>query len=363
MYLKWIQVKQVRNLHNVKIFPSPRLNFLIGKNASGKTAFLEAIYLLARARSFRTPGIEDVIQSSFERMQVSALVFDEQKGDFNIGIERGYGQLIIKNNGRLVKSVSDQARNIPLILITPDTNFLVTGGPRQRRHWLDWAMFHVERDYLNHWKSYMKALKQRNSLLKRRIVARDIYRGWEAIMLESGSYLQYARQSFLAELLTQIHCLAKGMCWDDIEIILSPGWSEKKSLEQSLIDGWQTDFNTGYTKSGPHRADFKIVRGLKDVTLRFSRGQMKLLTCIIMLAQARVIATRSGNKPVVLIDDYHSELDLVASEYLLSFLADGGFQVFITDIGEHTHTQHNLERHKLFHVEHDKITEAAALTA
>ena len=166
MYIEWLQIQNVRNLTDLRIEPATRLNILVGPNASGKTSVLEAIYLLSMARSFRTPRVREVIQHQQQSLLVTAGLRYTRSGLVNTGIEKGPGTTAIHFNGENVKKISEQARNIPLILIAPDIQNLALGSPRQRRHWLDWAMFHVEPTYLDDWRDYHKALRQRNSLLK-----------------------------------------------------------------------------------------------------------------------------------------------------------------------------------------------------
>ena len=168
MYLEWLQAQQVRNLNNIYLQPAKQLNVITGKNASGKTAVLESIFLLARAKSFRTPRIQEVIQHKKESLIITAKLQHEKEGEITTGIEKQYGKVTINQNGERIKTVSDQVRKFPIILVTQETQTLITGTPKNRRHWLDWAMFHVEHDYLENWKRYMRALRHRNSLLKRK---------------------------------------------------------------------------------------------------------------------------------------------------------------------------------------------------
>ena len=152
--------------NNIYIEPAIGLNLVVGPNASGKTALLEAIHMLSRARSFRTPRIKEVIQKEQLTLQVSAQITNKQSRSISTGIEKGYGTTSIRYEGKALKTVSEQANNIPLLIITPDSHTLVTGAPRDRRHWLDWAMFHVEPTYIGIWRNYQRALRNRNNLLK-----------------------------------------------------------------------------------------------------------------------------------------------------------------------------------------------------
>jgi len=113
------------------------------------TVILEIIYFLSRVKSFRTPKVQHVIQHKAPSLMVTAKTRYSHKRVIKTGIEKSRTQTVIHNNGKSIKVVSEKAKNLPLIIISPDTNSLAAGTPKQRRHWLDWAMFHVEPSYLD----------------------------------------------------------------------------------------------------------------------------------------------------------------------------------------------------------------------
>ncbi len=203
-----LKVNYVRNITYVSIKPSTHLNIITGPNASGKTALLEAMYLLARARSFRTPRIKDVIQYNQDTLRVVAQVSKSRAGSVPTGIEKTHGTTLIRYNGESLKTVSEQANNIPLLVITPDTQTLVTGSPKQRRHWMDWAMFHVEPTYIHEWRSYQKALRHRNILLKRGGSNQQLS-SWENSMSGAAAILDELRRKFVESLQEQLKIIAQ----------------------------------------------------------------------------------------------------------------------------------------------------------
>jgi len=330
MKLMSLNIDQVRNLKNLQITPSPHINLITGINASGKTSILEAIYLLARGRSFRTPRTQDIIQHDKKKMTVTVKLNNEIDGVVFSGIEKEHGQQTIKYHGSKVKTTSEQARNIPIVLITQDSQTLITGGAKNRRHWLDWAMFHVEPEYLDIWKDYMKALRQRNALLKSQVKNRDLYRGWEQAMVESGEYLYRTRECFIEQLMGTASTRLSSVFEENVMLKQMRGWSDKKDLASALTDAWEMDVKTGYTRAGPHQADIKITNKNREIDAVFSRGQIKLFVCLLMLAQAQVFAQKTGKKPIILVDDFSAELDPIASKYLLDFLFEGEYQSFLT---------------------------------
>src|SRR3970282_1429893 len=142
------------------------MNLIYGKNAAGKTAILEGIHLLARVCSFRTPRINDVIQHGKQQISMMARLNDEQNNKIVTGLEKSRQATKIRFNGFNVKQRSDQARNLPVLTKSPDSHRILHGVRRERRHWLDWSMFHVEPAYMEYWQKNHHAPRQKNALLR-----------------------------------------------------------------------------------------------------------------------------------------------------------------------------------------------------
>lgn len=354
MDLRSLQVLRVRNIDKLVLEPDPKINLFTGVNASGKTAILEAIYLLSCARSFRTARIQEVIQEKQESLLVQARINHELSGEIKTGLEKRYGEFTIRRNGETIRTVSDQASQIPVILITQDSQTLVTGAPKVRRHWLDWAMFHVEPEYLGLWKEYIRALRQRNYLLKQREKRVEMYRGWEQAMVELAIEITDLRQGFLEGLETtlrgfQAHDVAQNTC-----VKLVSGWPGKKGLLEVLQESRAADMERGFTRAGIHQADVRFSAADSRIAARYSRGQIKIFVVLLLLAQARQIQEKTRVSPILLIDDFKAELDQTNSEYLLTWLYNEKFQSFLTTTA-HTTVAEGQYSYREFHVEHGEI--------
>jgi len=355
MYMETLQIERVRNLEKTEITLDKKLNIFTGKNASGKTAILESIFILSRAKSFRTPRIQNVITHKHNSLLITAKVQHELEGAINTGIEKKHGTVEIKRNGEKIKTVSDQAKKLPLILITQDTHNLISGGPKQRRHWLDWAMFHVEPDYLDHWKRFMKALRQRNILLKKKEKNREFYRGWEEAMVEFAGLLTKQRNEFLTGISKHFKEKKHQLYPEEIKISLNQGWGHNKQYMAWLDETWQRDIERGHTQLGIHQADVNFILEERKIDTVFSRGQIKMFTVFLLFSQAKEVEKRTGIKPIILIDDFKAELDVEGSERILTWLTREGYQSFLstTELRENEHKTTPFRR---FHVEHGKIS-------
>lgn len=352
MRIDRLAVTHLRNLTHVTLEPAPGLNLLWGPNAAGKTALLEAVYLLARARSFRTARIDEVIQRGNPRLTVRAEVSYDAGESVAVALERGEGRLVLRRGGENISTVSVHARSVPVVILTPDSQQLVIGGPGERRDWLDWAMFHVEPPYLDHWRAYFRALRQRNRLLRDGAPPGG-FTPWEAAMAVHGEALTAGRVAFLMDVADAARALAAQVGLELPEITLDPGWEQGGTLTEALAQTRTGDMARGHSSIGPHRADVLFrLEGL-DAGSVLSRGESKLFVIVLLLAEAQVRARRQSEKPVLLLDDYAAELDAEAQGKVLNLLATQGVQAFLTstqrsgkDLGEASAT---------FHVERGKV--------
>lgn len=355
MHIEWLQVQNVRNLTDVIIEPSAGINIFEGPNASGKTAILEAIHFLSRARSFRTPRANEVIQHEKETLLVTAKIQHPRLGRVKTGVERRQSRTSILYNGESVKKLSQQASNIPLILIAPDTHRLITGTPKNRRHWLDWALFHVEPTYLKAWYDYHRSLRHRNSLLKKGVSRGEQLSGWEYLMVEAANKINLLRGDFIKQLQQIVRDYTREIFPSQPSLTLLSGWPKEQSLSVCLESGRESDKQIGYTRHGVHRADIEFLDNSYSLASTYSQGQIKLFVAILLVAQARLFEERTGEKPFFLIDDFAAELDAQSRTAFISLLIKQESQVFLTTT-EANSAIVSAESSIMFHVEHGTLT-------
>ena len=170
----------------------PRYNLIVGPNASGKTSVLEAIAYLGRGRSFRGAPPQNLIR----RGAGEFVLFGEAETgvrEATIGVRNSREGLEIHIDGDKIQGAAGLAEILPLQVVDPDVHNLVAGGPEERRRYLDWIAFHVEHGYLEHWRRFRRALKQRNAALKETI-SRDALAGWDRKLAETGLEVDEARR-------------------------------------------------------------------------------------------------------------------------------------------------------------------------
>ncbi len=355
LYFEQLKVSSVRNLGEFSIEPSPKLNFFYGPNASGKTSILESIYLLSRVKSFRTKRIYDVISRGKEKLQVFAKGNNQGKA-FSVGVEKGYGITRIKFDGELIQTASEQAKRLPVYILTPDHAVLFTGTPKNRRHWLDWSLFHVEQNYLIVWKSYHRALRHRNALLKsERTINSSEMNGWEMLMCEEATKIDSMRKEYISDLnrLLNVKHVPRVLP-GTVEIkYLNDDYTEQ-GLDCLLAENRNDDVKRGYTSQGPHRTDIAFSYEDFSVARHLSRGQTKLFGAALVSSQIEELKI-SGIDAMVLVDDLDAELDEESSIKMLDLLLANNIQTFVSSLTRPEWVQQEKDVNSVFHVKHGKI--------
>ena len=350
MVIEWLQIQNTRNLTNTRIHPSANINLIIGPNASGKTSILEAIYLLSRARSFRTPRTQEVIQHDKPSLLVTAGLRNARGAIIKTGIEKTADRTVIHYNGENIKKISVQAKNTPVVLIAPDVNSLVLSPPKQRRNWLDWTMFHVEPNYLDGWRNYYKALRQRNKSLSGPPGSFDAISAWEQIMAVNAERITSQRQEILIKIQHNLDVIGNNLLPFKAQICLDRGWPAAQPILGCLESNRTKDRHAGFTRNGIHSSDICFSVNNRPLAVVCSRGQIKLFLILLFISQARTIEIMTGEQPLYLIDDYGAEIDAHSRDLVLNLLESLNVQAFLTAT-EPVFTGPPRNRVKMFHVE------------
>lgn len=354
MALLEVQIKDVRNISNIRLHPSPKLNIIIGPNGSGKTSLLEALYLLSRARSFRTQNIKKVISSDKENLVVYAKI-NAQGLDNKVAIKKGPTETQIRVNGKTEKKSSELSRYLHTHLIRPESQTLLERGSTARRSFVDWGVFHVKHDFLKTAKKYNQLLKQRNKLLKSKQL--ETLSAWDKKLVEYGIIITNERKLYVSKLERELKLITSDLISKiDIQVLYSGGWSDDISFEESLNKNLSRDVLYGYTTTGPHKSDIQVLVNGKPAQDFLSRGQMKLLVISLYLAQIKVMSELKGKSSCVLLDDLAAELDVENLKKVMMFLDKLDVQIFITTTKKEQFKSY-IEGNEInvFHVKHGAI--------
>lgn len=349
-----MEIEGFRNLAHVSLEFSPHFNVVTGPNGAGKTSLLEAIHCLARARSFLSVRTERLIQRGATAFLVRGDV-DVAETPHRVVVMRSSERTRVRLDGEDVRSLSAVARYLPIQVITTESQQLLTGGPVERRRFLNWGVFHVEPRYREWWRRYDRTLGQRNAALRQgdeRLAA-----ACEGELAAAAVHLDAARREFLRELVPHWEAfLSRWLPELNLAWRYRSGWREGSALSDRLRAGRAQELAAGYTLHGPHRADFRLSVDGVDAAHQLSRGQQKLVVMALRLAQLTLAAASGGGTPVVLLDDLGAELDSTNRRQVLEAVEAMPAQVFVTAIGPEA-LAYRPEHARLFHVEQGRYAE------
>lgn len=358
MGLSRIRIHHVRNIQHADLVLSPGLNVIEGNNGSGKTSFLEAIFLLGRAKSFRTQTANKLIcEQGTELVVAGETTLNSVPSQ--IGLKKTRDTTEIRINGQDCKRVSELVSRFPIQLIRPESHILLEGSPGLRRSFLDWGLFHVKHDYLVAYKRYQRALSQRNALLRQQRTGG--LQPWNRELNEYGTILQHARDAYVQRLNIEFQTLMSEFYPSaNVTVDYHPGWDRTLSLLQALESSADSDLMRGYTRHGPHRGDLVLKSEGIPARDRLSRGQSKLVVLSLNLAQTVVYREVTRQQAIVLVDDLAAELDDHHLGLTLRCLSELDAQVFVTTTqADRLPVDKYWTDKKVFHVEQGDFKEKA----
>ncbi len=355
MMLSSIKISNVRNIRQLSINFGPRFNIFHGENGAGKSAILEAIYLLSAGKSFRTHHIKKLISYEESQIILFAQVQDNDDVISNLGLLKSAKGNEIRINGEDVKSISELAIRLPVLVTTQDSHKLIDSGPQWRRQFLDWGLFHVKHEFLSVWKNYNKLLKQRNSALFNGC-HRDELIAWDNSLAHYGQQYDQIRKTFINEFTPYFVEFSQYLLGKRAyNLVYQQGWPKDLIYAECLDKYREKDVASRRTEYGPHRADLRIEVDLQNSRDTASRGQQKLLVYALNFALIAYLEETKGIKTLMLLDDLGSELDPRHTAKLLRLLRDKFSQVCITTANLEALALDNYDDVKLFHVKHGEL--------
>lgn len=352
MGLLTLSLRNFRCFDVVDLELAPTFNLITGENASGKTSLIESIFLLGRGRSFKTANLESAVRTGTAGFQITGRVTTPST-PLQMGLGRSNGQLQARIGGETPATLAQLSEAFPVQLVDSQAHLIVRGGPRRRRQFLDWGVFHVEPGFFPVWRRYQRALRQRNMLLRSGKSPQEIA-SWDGELVIQGEALNNYRQDYLTRLVPTATAWAE-QALGGLEVALKyrPGWPEERGFSDALKAGIERDRYAGMTQIGPHRAELLIKVEGKPAQERVSRGQEKALVGSLLLAQAAVYRERVGRPCTLLLDDLEAELDTSHLGRFLDRVEETGAQTHITAI---TPTALIAARAaKVFHVKQGKV--------
>lgn len=356
MYIKKITLNNFRNYDNQEIEFGNNINIIYGDNAQGKTNIIESIFLCSMGRSFRSKKDSDLIK------------FDENEAKVKIEYEKvdreGNTEVIINSqktffvNGIKQNRISDIIGKVNTIIFTPNDIDIIKSGPQRRRKFIDMMISSLKPNYIYLLNNYNKIIEQRNNYLKQIKLENkpenmlDIWD--EQLAVCAGKIFEY-RKNYIDKISKNIGDIHKMItnCGKDNEKIkikyISTG-RDKDSFLENIKKSRKIDIQRGYTNIGIHKDDIIFYINDRPAVLFGSQGQQRSIVLSLKLSELQIVYEENNDYPILLLDDFMSELDLKRRKFFLEKIKNN--QVIIT-CTDKIHLE--SENQAIFYVENGKV--------
>uniref|UniRef100_UPI003079EDC2 DNA replication/repair protein RecF n=1 Tax=Phocaeicola coprophilus TaxID=387090 RepID=UPI003079EDC2 len=365
MWLKRISILNYKNLEQVDLAFSRKMNCIIGRNGMGKTNLMDAVYYLSFCKSATNPVDSQNICHDQDFFVVQGF-YETDDGDpeeVYCGLKRRQKKQF-KRNKKEYTRLSDHIGLIPLVMVSPADSLLIAGGSEERRRFMDVVISQFDREYLDALIRYNKALLQRNTLLKAEVEPEEeLMAVWEEAMAASGEVVYRKRREFIDEFIPVFQSYYSYISQGREQVSLAyESHAAEGNLLELLAASRQRDRIMGYSLKGVHKDDLIMQLGDFPIKREGSQGQNKTYLIALKLAQFEFLKrTGSHTTPIVLLDDIFDKLDASRVEQIVKLVAGDSFgQIFITDTNR-DHLDKILKKiegdYKLFEVDNGMVNE------
>ncbi|UJL46414.1 DNA replication/repair protein RecF [Virgibacillus sp. NKC19-16] len=370
MHIDQLNLKNYRNYQKLDIPFDDKVNVIIGENAQGKTNLMEAIYLLAFTKSYRTPREKELILWDEEYAKIEGRI-TKRNQTFPLEVVISSKGKKAKLNRMEQKRLSDYIGALNVVMFAPEDLTLVKGSPQNRRRFINMELGQIQPRYIYHLAQYQKLIKQRNHLLKKMQRQANPDNNITMLHVLTEQLIEHAatlleRRFVFLDLLRKWagpihHGISREL--ENLEIrydatIEVSEEANKEKIETIYLNKFQEiqekEIERGTTLIGPHRDDLIFYVNNKNVQVYGSQGQQRTTALSVKLAEIELIYNEVGEYPVLLLDDVLSELDHFRQSHLLNTI-QGKVQTFVSTTSVDGINHETLRKAELFHVNGGKI--------
>ena len=331
MWINKIKLKNFRNYSEQEINLGKNINVFFGENAQGKTNIIESIFLASIGKSYRTSKEKELIKFN-EKEAFIEIEFNKSDRDGKIKIQISEKKQIFLNGIKL-KKLSELLGNINIVIFSPEDINILKGSPQNRRKFLDIMISQLRPNYMHLLTIYLKTMEQRNNylkLIKFENKPEELLDIWDEKLVDAGIKIYQYRKEYIDKIYSKIKNIHKDITQgkEDIEIEYFSDATTRQNFLNELKSRRKLDIIKGYTTKGIHRDDFTIYINKKEVGTFGSQGQNRTAVLSLKLSELQVIYDDIGEYPILLLDDFMSELDSKRRENFLNSIKD--IQVIIT---------------------------------
>ena len=332
MTLDRLILTNFKNYTEADIALCGNVNCFVGNNGTGKTNLLDAVYYLSFCKSYFNPVDQQNIRIGEDFFAIHGHYGDTL---YSCVLRRGQAKQM-RCNKKAYKTLMEHIGKVPLVMVSPADQSLITGGSEGRRKFVDGVISQTDITYLDHLIQYNKALDQRNRLLKQmwedRLWEESMVSIWDEQLIRHGEYLYQQRALFTEAFRPLFEEYYHAIAGND-----EPGafayQRDERPLDEQLTASRQADKYSQYTTCGAHKDDFLFTLTDEMSVKRYgSQGQQKSFALALKLAQFQYMNDRLGQKPILLLDDIFDKLDMLRVKQLIALVGSDRFgQVLLTD--------------------------------
>ena len=336
-YLKKISIINYKNIVDKEYNLDPKINCFVGNNGVGKTNILDSIYHLALGKSYFNLRNDQLINKNEDFMVIDGLFdLNGKKENIICSIKRG-DKKNLKRNGKTYKKFSNHIGLIPVVLISPYDNDLINEGSSERRKFIDSIISQNNKEYLINLIAYSRVIQNRNSLLKQYNKSVDFdldtIKIYDDQIIKLSEPIFMARKNFFNDfkdiVIEKYDQISENQEKISIEYKSDLFDSEIKNL---IENSFQKDVILQYTSSGIHKDDFIFNLDGSRIKKFGSQGQQKSFLIALKLAQFEYLKNKTGNSPILLLDDIFDKLDLIRVKRIVEIVNSTNFgQLFLSD--------------------------------
>ncbi len=331
MWISKVSLSNFRNYENEIIELNKNLNIFFGENAQGKTNIIESIFLCSMGKSFRAKKDIEMIKLGKEN-SIIEIFYEKSDRCGKIKIDLSNKKNIFLNGIKL-KKLSELLGNINVVIFTPDDINILKGGPQNRRRFLDIMISQLKPNYMYNLNLYLKTIEQRNNYLRQireENKSEELLDIWDEKLIEYAEKISQYRKEFIKKLQENIIKIHKEITdnKEELKIEFNTDCENKDNYRKILKERRKLDIIKGYTTKGIHRDDFSIFINGKNLSIYGSQGQHRTSILSLRMAELDIIYDEIGEYPILLLDDFMSELDEKRRNHLLEKIKN--IQVIIT---------------------------------
>lgn len=361
MKIKSLKLVNFRNYERIELKFQDNLNVIFGNNGSGKTNLVEAIYALSITKSFRNSNDKNLIKKGELSTSIEGVVINNTENSYQVILNKEGKK--VKIDKTIISKISDYIANIKIVLLQPDEQTIFNDSPSVRRKLLNIEISQLEKDYIIYLNNYNKLLKQRNFYLRELYINGNASREYLNILtkklIEYGLKIYEYRFNFIEKINEYIsECYSNIFEYGDLKIKYVSDFKSKNAEE--LFEIYQKNYNKeiilGKSLIGVHHDDIVFLLDKQNIAEWGSNGQQKNAIFAFKLAEIKVINEKSGDNPILILDDLFSALDNRKIKNIVKLL-NNDIQTFITTTELERIDEELLKDAKLFNVSEGIVTE------